>query len=462
MHLRFKLAILFVVFVLFWGPLVAFAQANSISRENFRTELILLKGQLENFHPNLYIYHTAQELDQTIDSITSSLDSHIDIWEAYHHVSFLAAYIQDGHSLVYPGDKTLQQFYGEGPLFPLDIFYDGEKLNIISDYSEENAIPLGSEIISINGRSTEELYQFMLNRLPRDGNNMQYPRHIFYKFFSAYYSFFFGFKNSYEIKYIDTIQELKTVNIKSLTRGEIRIRKEEQGHIERKAIQLKVDEENHMAILKISTFDKEMLKNDFEQNFKKEIRSALRIIKKNKLENLVIDLRDNQGGDISNGAFLLNQLSKKKIKLVHSLQGMKIDEMRSKRVMKKKINIEGFTLMPFIKQYKGNIFLLTNSGSYSCSALVANAFQKNNLGLIIGEMTGGSRSINCGSPNETITLPYSKIIYTIPTTRFKLNEKVSREAQGVIPDIEIKENFKMYIGGEDVFLETARLKTERR
>ena len=462
MQLRFKYAIIFWSIVLFGGPRTSFAQANSISRDNFRAELILLKGQLENFHPNLYVYHTPQELDQTIDSITSSLDSEIDIWEAYHHVSFLAAYIQDGHSHAYPGDKIFQQFYGEGPLFPLDLFYDGKKLNVIADYSEENLIPPGSEIITINAIAVDDLYDFMVNRLPRDGSNMQYPRHLFYKFFSAFYSFFFGYQNSYEIKYIHTNQKVKTVKIKALPRKEIRERKEEQGHIEKKAIKLKIDEENQMAILKISTFDNDLLKNDFQQGFKKEIRSALRIVKKNKIEKLVIDLRDNQGGELGNGAFLLNQISKKKIKLIHSLQGMKIDELRSKRVMKKKINIEGFTIIPFAKSYEGTIYLLTNGGSFSCSAIVANAFKKNHLGLIIGEMTGGSSSINCGSPNETITLPYSKIIYTIPTTRFKLNEKVSREAQGVIPDIEIKENYKMYIGGEDVFLETIRLQTSRR
>lgn len=444
--------ILFMVLAMILGSKATFAQANSISKENFRAELILLKGQLENHHPNLYLYRTPKELDATIDSIISSLDARIDMHEALHHVSFISSYIQDGHSLVYPGERVLQQFYNEGPIFPLDIFYDGEKLNMIADYSTENIIPLGAEIVSINRVPIRDHYDFMVNRLPRDGNNFQYPRHIFYKFFPAYHGFFFGFPNSFDIEYLDSNQKIKTTKIKALPRKVIRERKEEKGDIEKKAISLQLDQDNQLAILKITTFDKQVLKYDFEQKFKKEIRNALRVVKKNKFDKLVIDLRDNQGGDLDNGSFLLNQIAKKKIKLLYSLRGMKIDKLRSTRVMKKKINIEGFTILPFTKYYKGKVFLLTNGGSFSCSAIVANAFKREKLGLIIGEMTGGSTAIICGSPNELITLPYSKIIYTIPTTRFKLQENVTRKERGVVPDIEVRDDYRRYIGGEDLFL----------
>jgi len=432
---------------------MTFAQANSISKENFRTELILLKSQLENNHANLYLYHDAKELDLLIDSISSSLDTRIDILEAYHHVSYIAAYIQDGHALVYPSDRVLKQFYNEGPLFPLDLFYNGLELNLIADYSNENSIPIGSEIKTINGTSVDKLYDFMVHHIPRDGKNLQYPTHVFYKFFSAYYSFFFGFIDSFEIEYLDSNQELKTKNIKALPRNAIRKRREEKGHIAKEAISFNIDVENQLAVLKIATFDNNILKDDFHQEFKKEIKSAFKNIRKRKIDNLVIDLRDNQGGELSNGNYLLKQISNRKIKSIYKLEGLKIDKNTNQRLLKKKINFDKFNFLPWTKSYNGQIFLFTNGGSFSCSAIVANEFQKQKLGMIIGEMSGGSASVNGGSPNEIITLPYTKIIFTIPTIRFYLNKNLSIQAKGVIPDVVVKDNYERFIGGVDKYLD---------
>ena len=452
MYSKINFVSFFLLFTSFLSPKLTFAQANSISKENFRTELIFLKGQLENNHPNLYLYRTPKELDSMIDSISESLDKRIDMLQAYHHVSNIASYIQDGHALIYPSDRVLKQFYNEGPILPFEFFYDGEVMNLISDYSNENLIPIGSEIKSIDGVSIQELYDFMVSRLPRDGNNMQYPSHIFYKFLPAYYAFFFGFKDSVDIEYMDADKEIQKINIQALPRNIIRERKKEKGHIPKAGITFKIDEKNNLAILSISSFDKNLLKDDFQQNFKKEVRAAFKTAKEKKLDNLVIDLRDNQGGDLSNGYFLLNQISRKKIKVIHSLEQLKIDKKSKKRILKKKVDLDYFVSLLSSKSFRGKTYLFINGGSFSCSAIVANEFKKQELGIVIGEMSGGSAAYNGGSPNEVITLPYTKIIYTIPTSKYTLNKNSTILQKGVVPDIEVKDQYSRYLGGEDLYL----------
>ena len=439
-------------FVLLFSSTQLFSQANFISKDNFRAELILLKSHLEHHHANLYVFRSPQDIHAKIDSILSELPNQISILEAYAHVSFLASYIQDGHALIYPSDRILNEFYTNGPLIPFDLFYDADELFIVADYSNENKIPLGAKIISINGETVESLYQFMLPRLPRDGDNMQYSKHIFYKFFPAYYSFFYGFTDSFKIEYIDQKQNIQTSLIKGITRNEIKLKKEKRGLDSQKAIHLKIDEENNVATIRISSFDKKLLKNDFKQRFRKEIRIAFREINSKNIDKLVIDLRDNQGGDLGNGAFLLKHLGQTKIDFIHSLSKLKIDKKTKKRKLKKELNLYTFKLSPKANSFKGRIYLLTNGGSFSCSAIVANAFKKAELGLIIGETTGGSSSINGGSPTKLVTLPYTKILVTIPKTQFILNDPKAIQSEGVIPDIEVKDHYGRFLGEEDLFM----------
>lgn len=441
-----------VVFLLLFSTELH-SQANSISKDNFRAELILLKSQLENHHACLYVYRTAQDIDSVIDSIIDELPDHISILEAYHHVSFLASYIQDGHALIYPSNQILNQFYADGPLFPYDLFYDGKQLNIVADYSSENEIPLGAEIISINDKTVDEMFDFMIPRLPRDGNNMQYPTHIFYKFFPAYYSFFYGFADNFKIEYLDENNKSKTKIVAGQARNKIKAVKEKLKLEPKEAIYVEFDDQNKIAILNIKTFDKKVLKNDFNQKFRKEIKAAFKLINDSKIDKLVIDLRDNQGGDLSHGAYLIKHISQKRLKLLHSLQALKIDKKTKQRKLKKEVNLFSHQLSPKTNRFKGKVYLLTNGGSFSCSAIVANAFKRENLGIIIGEETGGSSSINGGSPNKIVTLPYSKILVTIPKTQFILNDPKSIYGNGVIPDIKVTDHYSRYLGEPDLLLQ---------
>jgi C-terminal processing protease CtpA/Prc len=102
--------------------------------------------------------------------------------------------------------------------------------------------------------------------------------------------------------------------------------------------------------------------------------------------------------------------------------------------------------------FNGEAFLFTNGGSFSCSAIVANTFKESKRGKVLGQMTGGSAYINCGGPNKVITLPNTRVVFTIPRTQYNLREDLSTIEQGVLPDIELADGYKRVTGGEDGFL----------
>lgn len=102
--------------------------------------------------------------------------------------------------------------------------------------------------------------------------------------------------------------------------------------------------------------------------------------------------------------------------------------------------------------FQGAVYIFTNGGSFSCSAIVANTFKEQKRGAILGKMTGGSAFINAGGPNKSITLPNTKILFTIPKTQYNLRANTTAIGVGVLPDILVEGHPSRLLDGEDNFI----------
>jgi len=103
--------------------------------------------------------------------------------------------------------------------------------------------------------------------------------------------------------------------------------------------------------------------------------------------------------------------------------------------------------------YTGKVYVFTNGGSFSCSAIVSNTIKESQRGKIVGEMTGGSAYVNSGGPNNVITLPNTRISFTIPKTQYNLRKDLSNIGLGVVPDVKIIDNPNKILNGQDNYIE---------
>lgn len=92
--------------------------------------------------------------------------------------------------------------------------------------------------------------------------------------------------------------------------------------------------------------------------------------------------------------------------------------------------------------------MLVDGGSFSNSGVVSSAFQHYQRGKIIGEETGGNKSV-IGGWEEIITLPHSKIVVHIPTRQFVIREKTKNDGHGVIPDFIVRPTIQELAEGRD-------------
>ena len=291
------------------------AQSPQFSKEEIISDLEYLKKELELNHPNLYTYSSKEIISKWFKSQISNVSDSTSEKDAFKLITSFSSLLKDGHSYIYPSSKHLDDFFNSALLFPLDVFLMDDKLIVVRNFSTEQNIPLGSTLVEINGVKVEDIQTEIVQHTGRDGNNEEYPKHLYYKFFPAYYSYFYGFQDRYTITYQDKLRMLKSMNIKGLTRNEIKTKRDpKQGH----GIELQIIPNHKSAIISIKSFDKSILKNDYNQIFKNEIKKIFRIIEEQNIQHIAIDLRDNQGGALSNGVFLLQHFMNSPFQCVSS------------------------------------------------------------------------------------------------------------------------------------------------
>ncbi|MEM6802391.1 MAG: S41 family peptidase [Bacteroidota bacterium] len=423
-----------------------FAQEVTHVKAEILTDLHKLKTELERYHPNLYSYSSKAEIDQWFSDKIQQLPNNLSELEAYQLISSISSLLRDGHSYIYPNAQHLKKLLRSAPIFPLEVFLTYDSLVVVENYSQNSSLPLGAVLTKINGIDSKEIQSIIVQHSSRDGDNMEYPKYIFYKFFASFYSYHYGFPKNFTVEYLNHEGQRKETILKALTREEIELKKPTK---EEKGIDLQCLKNTQAAVLKIKSFDKEVLKKTYQQNFKKEIKKVFKLLEEKQIKQLAIDLRGNQGGDLSNGVFLLRHFMDSSFQCVNSFY-------TKKGKKRKKLSSKWDNYFAPKKKYHFNeeVYLFVNGGSFSCSAIFAHTVKKCKRGKILGKMSGGSAYLNTGGPNKVLILPETKISFTIPKTQYNLRKDRLEMGLGVIPDINIQDHPNRIIYKDDNYLKT--------
>ena len=424
-------------------PIIVFGQSSIFSKEKVLEDLTYLQSELIEKHPNINTYTTKDEFFNFFENIKIE-DSLTEI-EAYNLISNSNKVIKDGHTLFYP-NKKLMEYNNSNKLFiPLQPFWDGSNLYVSKSYSLMDKLEKGAQIISINGIKSAELIQGMLNKMMRDGNNYNYPTWVLNTYFYEYFSYFYGCGEEYQINLNNGIEE-KALIIKGISKPELfeQIRKHKEP--DEKGITLEIDNKKNIGILTIKDWHNSVLKKYYGQKFNPEIKKAIEQIECENIQNLVIDVRNNQGGDTKNSKYLLSYLLSEPFVLVEQYHKKKKGTIVHCNGPQSGIH------QPMSKNFKGNVYVLINGGSFSNTGIFCSALRKHKRAIFIGEETGGSEFVICGNP-KNIILPNTGIQVEIPRLQFMIKATKDDEFHGVAPDYYIKPKVEYIIEQKDKDLE---------
>ncbi len=399
------------------------------------------------------------------------LQSRLDV---YRHLAPLIANFNETHTrLIYPHDLSKKDGFGEA-IFPLNVQYENNKILVREDLTGKLIIPVGAQILSINGLKIDAILNQMLQFIPQEtitGSNRQIEVN-----FSQLLTREIGIKPDFEVQwslgYLSTSSHLPALRRPSLIPRFSTNTPWQQQKLSKDTM-----------LVEISDFESNP--NTFEiflnQWFKK--------IKQQGFSHLIFDLRYNSGGIGKNVLQLLSHLETKPIQWAKSIniknsqQFRAFNERRLKAIKKQKFgkplrwlpieylngwnwqllftkngaiieeNISPQTLAEPQLRFNGKVILLSNGYCFSGCAFFVNEIKKSGRGIIIGESPGSKVGVQYGYP-IVLTFPNSHLKLMLPVALIKQTSK----PYVLQPDISINTQPSDLAQGRDKYLEAA-LKT---
>ena len=392
--------------------IISNACSQSIDIANWIEDIDYYKTNLEKKHIDLYNTISKVEFEQELQKLKSNLNKKTDT-DVIIDLMRLTRKIGDGHTAF-----SLRGI--ETHLFPIEIYKVNGQWRVIKTTEKHNDI-LGKELIAIDGKpmtqvedEVSKIAQYVENEQSKIIRVAQYSMisellyglHLTQKEFDAIFTFLDENERKTEVtlKSINSKEYYENVEFKSLETVIPEIEK---------PIDLKHD---YLWFSPIKTTQAIYIKFESYPSFEEMETfgaSVLNHINNNNIKQIVIDLRNNGGGDFFVGTFLAYYLN-----LADSID------------------------------WKSGVYVLTDKVTFSAATSNASQFRQILNAKIVGEPTGSNPS---GYQDMgQFTLPNSGMIVTYSKRLFRFQDKVT---QGVQPDVLIKYDWQSYSKGIDNMME---------
>jgi C-terminal processing protease CtpA/Prc len=437
---------------------------KKIPPQQLQSDFTLLQKILEYNHPSLYWYTPKDSVDYYFKSIQASLKDSLTELQFKNRIAWTISKIHCGHTVVRNSKKYTRYFSNRRiAVFPLSLKVWPDSAVVVHNFlSNDSVLKRGTIITGINNRPIKKVIDSICQLIGSDGYayNLKYQLISFN--FPAYYRNTFGVDSQYVISYInpDGVEQRKTVrnyDVKTDTfnRGQAQAqhpltKKELRKFKELSQRNLTIDTASCTAYLSVNTFSEGKLKGFFRRSFRK--------IKDEHLKNVVIDLRQNSGGNILWSTSLCQYLVNKPFNVADTVAA-NTRSFPYKKYMQPWLiywlsmhttahrNADGRIHFRYFERHQfkpknknhfnGNIYLVTGGYTFSAAALVTGTLKGQPNVTVVGEETGGGAYGNSAMHLPTIELPNSGIRVTLPLYRLVIDAKHPKNGRGIFPDVEV-------------------------
>lgn len=513
-----KLLLFFLVpFSLFSCSTVKYynnALNKQIPEKQLKSDVDYAYRKLQKLHPNLYWYISKKDLDNKFDSLKASITKPMTSREFYMKISPVVAAIREGHAIVYPPFKMLKwkedeirSNYGTTPLSKFEFETFDNKLYIVKNNAADTTIAVGTEVVSVDDANPMDLLEKYRNNFASDGYNQTFKINRLSKGFSTFYYFDHDITDSIRciLRFKDSV---RTAILKRVPKKEVAVKKTlppkmsqaERENKHKEAVRNRYlgydkvtgkysknltffEADSSIALMKLTNFSRGQSKKFFHDSFEKLARLKSR--------SLIIDLRDNPGGKIkeinelysylvdSNFYFMDKSVVVSRTSILHLgyFNGVPCG-VKAVRCIFYPLYFTAM-IVPFLKvrkdadnhfyysyaysklqhpkpnNFKGNVYVLINGGSFSASCLISSDLKGSKRATFIGDETGGAYNGTVAGILPAYTLPHSKLRLRFGLALLQPHYKTDTNGHGIYPDVEINPTFNDRLKGIDPELNCA-------
>lgn len=416
-------------------------EAQSVSQASLLEDMTYLKSSLEASHFDLYGHVSKVEFDQNYEKVRSRVQKEqYSIFEACNLLQQIASKANNAHTKVqFPVFAYRNFLDAGGHVLPFEVSIENERVFIRKNWSNDQALSPGAELISINGIKIKDIFEKIY---PQVAAESLYFKNALIESFSLprYYWQVFGEQNTYEITVIQN-GSLKSYDLDGARGWEDYELKREEIMQEEWAL----DFFKQVAYLRPGKLSGDLA------SFTSFIDSAFVEIKQRQSKDLIIDLRNNSGGDDPFSDYVVSYLIDRSFRWNSSFQ------LKSSDLLKSHVRTYSDTTSTYAraildhnsgqnfeydfgdheaqtesKRFKGEVYVMVNRHSYSQSTVAAAQMQDYGLATIVGEET--AEHPNLLASIFTYTLPNTQLQVTVSKGKIYRVSGVDNK-KGVVPDL---------------------------
>lgn len=442
-----------------------------LEQEPVQRDFRLFRDILEKGHPALTEYISEKRKDFLFDSVYRTIEKQPTLRSFYNKLSFLIDELGCSHTAAALPAAVIDTLYNRKLFFPFPVvLLDG---NMIAN--SDNVVPHGTKILSVNNIPVTRLLDSLMMYQTIDGFHRETQKYLACSDFSFDYFARFGGCKKFDLLVKDTTGAIRTIFPDAIDFTEVNERQRSSYYYDAMDVpySLYINNDNHYGLLRVTSFEFESgnQQNAFE-NFLVNSFELLR--KKKNITTLIIDIRENTGGDLYN-CFLLNSylcrepfseyksvssriekipypellsedFDRKKLRSIN--KRLKEEFIRDKDVRLLADSLIGLWI-PDENRFLNDIVIITNPRVVS-SASYFTLLAKTTAGAkVIGVETSGGNFSGNGFSVLPYTLPYSKIRLYFAYAKLIYSNGSPEHGHGIIPDYIVPDSYESFKNNRD-------------
>lgn len=456
----------------------SFSPGKKYSPQQVQKDYSIYQTILEQSHPGLYWYTGKDSMDNYFRLGAGQLTDSMTEPQFRKLLTYVSARINCGHTSV-RSSRSYSKYTDTAriKIFPLSMKLwsgsspseDDTAVVTASLIRQDSIFKRGTVIKKINGRPVNEIIDTLFDYISTDGFNRTHKLQSLSNrgYFGALYTSLFGLSEKYTIEYADSSGQIRSAILPvynpvndTFNRRAIRpvislpqpSRKERKQQEIASIRQLRIDQDNHTAFINLSSFGRGyQLKSFFRKSFK--------ALQKNKISYLIIDVRNNGGGSVTNSTFISRFLTDHRFKIADSLYATRKKSTYGRYIQNDfwnrlfmsfftKQKNDGYYHFGYFERhyfkpkkhnhFDGKVYVLIGGNSFSATTLFVSSVIKQENITVVGEETGGGAYGNTAWLIPDVRLPETGIRFRLPLFRLVIDKNYPSTGKGVQPEVEAR------------------------